>query len=150
MNAEFKRQLHQLESLMLSNQTSLQTTIQSSMSSLRQESFPAKRIKQTPHHWVRPLHNTSHSIPARNKKLYPLPQFTGQPEEWQIFYEAFTSTTEEFEYSNLHNIMRLREALKEEALETVDSLLASSNNMDAIMEILEEMFGDRSNWFEIR
>ena len=47
----------------------------------------------------------------KHKKMYPLPEFHGEPEEWQMFKKSFVSTTREFEYSNLHNIMRLRDAI---------------------------------------
>ena len=76
-----------------------------------------------------------------HKKIYPLPIFTGAPEEWPSFYESFTSTTQEFEYSNLHNIMRLRDALKGKARDTVESLLSSSDNIFAILDILQQTFG---------
>ncbi|XP_073835482.1 uncharacterized protein isoform X3 [Musca autumnalis] len=89
------------------------------------------------------VHNsTSHSLNSiPHKKIYPLPIFTGLPEEWCTFFESFTTTTAEFGYSNLHNIMRLRDALKGRAREAVESLLGNSANVDAILELLEETFG---------
>ncbi|XP_017481567.1 PREDICTED: uncharacterized protein LOC108370698 [Rhagoletis zephyria] len=77
---------------------------------------------------------TSDNRQFRHKKIYPLPTFSGLPEEWQVFVEAFESTTRDFEYSNLHHIMRLRDALKDRAKETVEALLANSNNVATIME----------------
>ncbi|XP_073831109.1 uncharacterized protein [Musca autumnalis] len=75
------------------------------------------------------------------KKIYPLPIFSGLPEEWPTFSESFYSTTNEFMYSDLHNIMRLRDALRGNARETVEPLLGSSANVEAIMLNLKEMFG---------
>ncbi|XP_073838523.1 uncharacterized protein isoform X2 [Musca autumnalis] len=75
------------------------------------------------------------------KKIYPLPIFSGLPEEWPTFSESFYSTTKEFMYSDLHNIMRLRDALRGNARETVEPLLGSSANVEAIMINLKEMFG---------
>ncbi|XP_065370911.1 uncharacterized protein LOC135963059 [Calliphora vicina] len=77
----------------------------------------------------------------QNKKIYPLPHFSGQPEEWQTFIEAYQSTTREFQYSNLHNIMRIRDALSGRAKDTVEALLTNSANVAAILETLEQNYG---------
>ncbi|XP_075159750.1 uncharacterized protein LOC142232919 [Haematobia irritans] len=84
---------------------------------------------------------SQNTLPLPQKKIYPLPIFTGLPEEWQTFFESFESTTTEFGYTNLHNIMRLRDSLKGRAKESVESLLGSSNNVTAILELLRETFG---------
>ncbi|XP_075146769.1 uncharacterized protein LOC142225886 isoform X4 [Haematobia irritans] len=75
------------------------------------------------------------------KKIYPLPSFSGYPEEWQTFSESFYSTTAEFSYSDLHNIMRLRESLNGRAREVVECLLGNSSNVSHIMSTLRETFG---------
>ncbi|XP_059218042.1 uncharacterized protein LOC131994912 isoform X2 [Stomoxys calcitrans] len=80
-------------------------------------------------------------ISVPHKKIYPLPTFSGLPEEWQTFYEAYESTTAEFGYNSLHNIMRLRDAIKGRARETVESLLGNSANVDTIIRTLLETFG---------
>ncbi|XP_036346141.1 uncharacterized protein LOC118755409, partial [Rhagoletis pomonella] len=88
------------------------------------------------------LSSNPHSCPpAKAKKIYPLPKFGGQPEEWQAFIEDFRSTTVELEYSDIHNIMRIREALHGRARDTVESLLTSSKNVSAIIEVLSETYG---------
>lgn len=66
----------------------------------------------------------------QHKKIYPLPSFSGHPEEWQTFIEAFESTTRVFQYSNLHNIMRIRNAL-----------LRNSTNVAEIIETLQQNYG---------
>ncbi|XP_075151850.1 uncharacterized protein LOC142225882 isoform X3 [Haematobia irritans] len=63
------------------------------------------------------------------------------PEEWQTFSESFYSTTAEFSYSDLHNIMRLRESLNGRAREVVECLLGNSSNVSHIMSTLRETFG---------
>ncbi|XP_059217038.1 uncharacterized protein LOC131994307 isoform X1 [Stomoxys calcitrans] len=85
--------------------------------------------------------HSQNSLHLPQKKIYPLPTFTGLPEEWQTFYESFESTTTEFGYSNLHNIMRLRDSLKGRAKESVESLLGNSSKVAAILELLQETFG---------
>ena len=84
---------------------------------------------------------TSQTVPSKLKKIYPLPLFTGKAEEWQSFVGAFTTTTNEIEYSNLHNIMRLRDAITGRAKETVEALLSNSANVGAIMQVLKETYG---------
>ena len=55
--------------------------------------------------------------------------------------ESFKTTTAEFEYSNLHNIMRLRDAIPGKARETVEALLSNSSNVAAIIDNLRETYG---------
>lgn len=93
-----------------------------------------------------PIHSSSSqpgpiTVPHRQKKIYPLPKFCGSPEDWQTFYEDFQSSTTEFEYSDLHNIMRLRDSLEGNARETVESLLSNSKNVKSIIDILSETYG---------
>ncbi|XP_075157654.1 uncharacterized protein LOC142230919 [Haematobia irritans] len=83
----------------------------------------------------------SQPIIHRAKKIYPLPKFSGIPEDWPTFKESFLTTTEEFQYSDLHNIMRLRDCLEGKARETVESLLTSSKNVSDIIKTLEESYG---------
>ncbi|XP_075157633.1 uncharacterized protein LOC142230900 [Haematobia irritans] len=85
--------------------------------------------------------SVSSGIVPKTKKIYPLPEFNGTPEEWQIFIEDFRSTTREFGYSSLQNIIRLREALKGRAKESVEDLLSNSPNVEQIIEMLEETYG---------
>ena len=152
LQSEFQKQMHSIQHLVLSNMQQLRAELQPTTVS-------AENVSNIP-----PVQSGVHSNPPtgnmsaqsengsivtnsqttignRHKKIYPLPIFSGSPEEWQTFYEAFTTTTEEFEYSNLHNIMRMREALQGKARETVESLLSSSENVVAILEILKETFG---------
>lgn len=105
--------------------------------------FFSQPIVQTSSSNLLPTH--SHSIQSANnhkqKKIYTLPKFSGSPEDWQIFYESFITSTQEFEYSELHNIMRLKESLKGNARDTAESLLIYSRNVNSIIETLSQMFG---------
>ncbi|XP_075164615.1 uncharacterized protein LOC142237138 isoform X2 [Haematobia irritans] len=66
---------------------------------------------------------------------------SGLPEQWPTFAESFYNTTDEFQYNNLHNIMRLKESLKGSVRESVECLLGSSENVAAVMSHLKETFG---------
>ena len=46
-----------------------------------------------------------------------------------------------FEYSNLHNIMRLRDSISGKAREIVEALLTNSPNVPAILEVLQTTYG---------
>jgi len=75
------------------------------------------------------------------RKLPDLPVFGGQPEEWPIFNCAFVETTQAYNCTDLENNQRLLKALKDEARETVKSLLIHPGNVSAVMEQLRFRFG---------
>ncbi|KAH8286249.1 hypothetical protein KR054_005444, partial [Drosophila jambulina] len=75
------------------------------------------------------------------RKLPDLPVFGGQPEEWPIFVCAFTETTRAYNCTDLENNQRLLKALKDDARETVKSLLIHPGNVSAVMEQLRFRFG---------
>ena len=142
MKNEFQRQIQSLQALLLSSQQNVRdsvTTLRSEFAvGLRNHSETLESEMDT----QSALGTTaSQTVPSKPKKIYPLPLFTGKPEEWQSFVEAFTTTTNEFQYSNLHNIMRLRDAITGRARETVEALLSNSANVGAIMQVLKETYG---------
>ena len=166
MESEFRRQMHVMQNLMVSNFDQMRDEIRrppqnsvmqtnnsntdaaSSLESLTTHSLSESQnmhtyanVEREPHG----IYSQNSAIPGAtgsgHKKIYPLPTFTGTPEEWQTFYESFTTTTQEFDYSKLHNIMRLRDALKGNARNTVESLLGSSENVSAILDILKQTYG---------
>ncbi|XP_036346710.1 uncharacterized protein LOC118756026 [Rhagoletis pomonella] len=51
------------------------------------------------------------------KKLLDLPDFSGRPEDWPVFYAAFMESTAAYGYSNFDNNQRLQRCLKGDALE---------------------------------
>ncbi|XP_041673750.1 uncharacterized protein LOC121529822 [Drosophila eugracilis] len=65
----------------------------------------------------------------------------GQPEYWPIFNCAFVETTQAYNCTDLENNQRLLKALKDEARETVKSLLIHPANVRAVMEQLRFRFG---------
>lgn len=74
-------------------------------------------------------------------ELYALPRFSGKSKEWPLFQSIFMETTKYFQYSDLQNILRLRNCLEGKANILVESLLVSSSNVGKILEILEFHFG---------
>ncbi|XP_069967481.1 uncharacterized protein [Bactrocera oleae] len=80
----------------------------------------------------------SSSLP---RKLQDLPDFSGQPEDWSIFYTAFIESTAIYRYSNYENNQRLLKSLKGYAREAVKSLLIHPNNVGNIIELLKFRFG---------
>ncbi|XP_070139186.1 uncharacterized protein [Drosophila bipectinata] len=75
------------------------------------------------------------------RRLPDLPIFGGQPEDWPIFNCAFVETTQAYNCTDLENNQRLLKALKDEARETVKSLLIHPANVRAVMEQLRFRFG---------
>jgi len=68
------------------------------------------------------------------RKLPDLPVFGGHPEDWPIFYCAFTETTQTYSCTDLDNNQGLLKALNDEASETVKSLLTHPRNVDAVVD----------------
>ncbi|XP_059218365.1 uncharacterized protein LOC131994991 isoform X1 [Stomoxys calcitrans] len=136
LQAQLTATVQQIQSFFTNNQSTATTTQQqrnprsSPPSTQQPQMSTASEISYSQNYSIVP-----------HKKIYPLPIFTGLPEEWQTFYEAFETTTTEFGYTNLHNIMRLRESIKGRARETVESLLSNSANVATILEILRETYG---------
>ncbi|XP_075157911.1 uncharacterized protein LOC142231178 [Haematobia irritans] len=74
-------------------------------------------------------------------KLYDLPPFSGNANEWPLFIANFKDTTEFFRYSNRHNLMRLQKCLSGPAKEAVASMLIFPNDVPKVIEELEFRFG---------
>ncbi|XP_036325128.1 uncharacterized protein LOC118738311 [Rhagoletis pomonella] len=75
------------------------------------------------------------------RTIQDLPEFSGLPEDWPLFYNTFTNSTAAYGYSNLENNQRLLKSLKGEAREIVKSLLIHPENVHAAMEQLKFRFG---------
>lgn len=78
---------------------------------------------------------------ARQTIPNKLPEFTGNPINWRVFYNEFINTTQICNFSNYENITRLRESLSGKARDSVHSLLIFPSNVPIIIEILKERFG---------
>ncbi|XP_044316597.1 uncharacterized protein LOC123037886 [Drosophila rhopaloa] len=124
------------------------------------EPLCATSVAQTAHGFVLPggsIHNVATASPVVGsyasmtpngiqgsygpRRLPDLPVFGGQPEEWPIFNCAFVETTQAYNCTDLENNQRLLKALKDEARETVKSLLIHPGNVSAVMEQLRFRFG---------
>ncbi|XP_032312029.2 uncharacterized protein LOC116656478 [Drosophila ananassae] len=88
--------------------------------------------------WATSIGGTARWAP---RKLPELPTFGGKPEDWPIFYCAFTETTQAYDCTDLENNQRLLKALKDDARETVKSLLNLSSNANAAVEQLRFRYG---------
>lgn len=82
--------------------------------------------------------NNSATVP---RKLQDLTEFSGEPEDWPIFYTAYIQSTSIYNYTNLENNQRLQKAVKGEAREVIKSLLIHPDNASAAIEQLRFRFG---------
>ncbi|XP_067640778.1 uncharacterized protein [Eurosta solidaginis] len=103
-------------------------------------------MSQQPHGYMRvqPTPPAPYNIESgvlHRTKLYPLPEFDGNPEDWPLFYSSFADTTREYNYSDRQNLMRLQKALKGDAKLAVTSLLIFPENVRNILEELRFNFG---------
>ncbi|XP_075162850.1 uncharacterized protein LOC142235483 [Haematobia irritans] len=88
------------------------------------------------------LHSTVNAVTLSQPRKYtPYLNLKAIPKPGRYFMRIFRATTAEFEYTELQNIIRIREAIQGAARETVESLLSSSKNVKAIIEILKETYG---------
>ncbi|XP_044573977.1 uncharacterized protein LOC123258165 [Drosophila ananassae] len=88
--------------------------------------------------WATSIGGTARWTP---RKLPEQPTFGGKPEDWPIFYCAFTETTQAYGCTDLENNQRLLKALKDDARETVKSLLIHPSNANAAVEQLRFRYG---------
>ncbi|XP_055585136.1 uncharacterized protein LOC129737987 [Uranotaenia lowii] len=84
---------------------------------------------------------TSGQLAARSVFSKELPTFTGNPEEWPLFYSSYLTGTKECGLTNAENLIRLQRCLKGEALEAVRSCLLIPETVPCAMETLEMCFG---------
>ena len=82
-----------------------------------------------------------HFVARQSLASKELPSFSGDPEEWPVFFEQFRASSAECRFSQAENMARLRKALKGKAKDTVSSLLSLPGNLTQVMETLERRFG---------
>ncbi|XP_055923385.1 uncharacterized protein LOC129953880 [Eupeodes corollae] len=95
-------------------------------------------------HFSTPLVGNNLLIPAgnlTNTRIYDLPTFSGNAEEWPLFFASFEDTTEAFKYSNRQNLMRLQKCLVGAAREAVVSMLIYPSEVPKIIDELQFTFG---------
>lgn len=74
--------------------------------------------------------------------LSDLPEFSGDPAEWPLFYAQFLETTRQGQLDDGFNVCRLRKALKGPALNAVKGALFLPNNLASVLSILKKRFGN--------
>lgn len=78
---------------------------------------------------------------GEHRRLHDLPTFSGSPEEWPMFEGAYSSTTFEFGYTDLENLIRLQKCLTGDARRSVQSLLIHPCHVLQAMATLRNLFG---------
>ena len=76
-----------------------------------------------------------------NAKLYDLPKFTGNAEDWPLFKANYDESSNFFGYTNTQNLMRLQKSLAGAAKEAVASMLIFPKDVPNLVEELEFRFG---------
>uniref|UniRef100_A0A182PX10 Zinc finger PHD-type domain-containing protein n=1 Tax=Anopheles epiroticus TaxID=199890 RepID=A0A182PX10_9DIPT len=74
--------------------------------------------------------------------LLNLPEFEGNCKSWASFKSIFDETTKRGNFSNLENMNRLHKFLKGDALKAVEGLMINPNNVDAIIDRLDKLYGN--------
>ncbi|XP_052759175.1 uncharacterized protein LOC128202521 [Galleria mellonella] len=97
-----------------------------------------------PHIPTRRLENDNTNMSkllARQISAKELPLYSGEPDEWPLFYRQYISTTRLCGYSDDENIERLARCLKGRARDAVSALLVSATNLKLIIDTLKLRFG---------
>ncbi|XP_062557220.1 uncharacterized protein LOC134222088 [Armigeres subalbatus] len=84
---------------------------------------------------------TSAQLAARQVMPRELPKFTGDPQEWPIFYSSFRNTTEVCGYTDAENLARLQRCLGGSALEAVRSRLLLPASVPYVIDTLHKLYG---------
>ncbi|XP_065087108.1 uncharacterized protein LOC135708862 [Ochlerotatus camptorhynchus] len=85
---------------------------------------------------------TRNQVAARQAVSRELPQFSGTPEEWPLFYSTFTTTTTMCGYTQEENLIRLQKCLKGKAYEAVKCRLMHPANVMGIISTLKMLYGN--------
>ncbi|XP_062711547.1 uncharacterized protein LOC134289570 [Aedes albopictus] len=80
-------------------------------------------------------------IAARQAVPKELPTFTGEPEEWPLFFASFENTTHLCGFSPQENMARLQKCLRGKALEAVKCQLLHPSNVNQVLSTLKMLFG---------
>ncbi|XP_062714355.1 uncharacterized protein LOC134291087 [Aedes albopictus] len=80
-------------------------------------------------------------IAARQVMPRDLPKFSGDPEDWPMFFSAFQNTTTACGYSDVENLARLQRCLEGAALAAVKSRLLLPGSVPHVISTLQRLFG---------
>ncbi|XP_055632766.1 uncharacterized protein LOC129773204 [Toxorhynchites rutilus septentrionalis] len=84
---------------------------------------------------------TQDQLAARQVVPKDLPKFSGNPEEWPMFFSTYESTSNMCGYRNDENMIRLRNCLKDEAYAAVQSFLMHPSTLPKAISVLKLRFG---------
>lgn len=80
-------------------------------------------------------------IAARHAVSRDLPTFTGDPEEWPLFFATFQSTTRICGFTAEENMIRLNKCIQGGARTNVLSQLLHPKNVDGVISTLKMLYG---------
>lgn len=80
-------------------------------------------------------------LAARQAVSKDLPEFSGNPEDWPLFFSMFNSSSQMCGFSNEENMLRLRKCFKGKALEAVRCRLLHPSNIFGVMSTLKMLYG---------
>lgn len=80
-------------------------------------------------------------LSARQVFSSGLPEFTGKPEEWPAFISSYELSTKACGYSNLDNLARLQDCIKEPARTIVNGSLLQPQFVPQVIETLRMFYG---------
>ncbi|XP_062703662.1 uncharacterized protein LOC134286107 [Aedes albopictus] len=84
---------------------------------------------------------TAQQLAARHVVPKELPQFSGNPAEWPLFWSSYETSTNICGYSEAENLMRLQRCLKGEARKAVNCFLLHPMNVPEIIRTLSTLYG---------
>ncbi|XP_055589555.1 uncharacterized protein LOC129741792 [Uranotaenia lowii] len=84
---------------------------------------------------------TADQVTARQFWPKTLPVFSGEPEEWPLFYHSYVTANAACGFTNVENLVRLRESLRGPAKEVVLTKLMFPDSVDGIIETLRRCYG---------
>lgn len=79
---------------------------------------------------------------ARQSLPKELPRFSGAPEEWSLFYNAFKNSSNLCNLRDDENLLRLQRCLQDPAKSFVKHLLNEPKNVTIIMDTLKMLYGN--------
>ena len=93
---------------------------------------------RTPGNGDTPMRHLAARQSSINTKL---PMFSGRAEEWPAFINLYRSSTNQCGFSDAENVQRLQVALKGQAKDAVQLILAVPENVEEAIRALERRFG---------
>ncbi|XP_062538350.1 uncharacterized protein LOC134206636 [Armigeres subalbatus] len=78
---------------------------------------------------------------ARHAVPKELPFFSGEPEDWPLFFASFENTTHLCGFTAEENMVRLQKCLRGKALEAVKCQLLHPSNLNQVIDTLKMLFG---------